>query len=1267
MRRWKRILVWSLAALALYTVLGFWALPMLARGQLEDLLAEALDRPARIERITFNPFTLKAAVEGLEIGARQPEAPALAAFRRLELDLAWRSLIEWAPVVQRLTLSGPQLHLVREAEGRYDIDDLIAKWSGQPAEPDAPPARFALANIVIEEGSLIFDDRVLPRTHRVTGLTLQLPFLSSLPVHQQIDVEPRLAAQIEGSALGIEGRSRPFAETHESALDLSIAPLDLAPYLGYLPAAVPVKPVSGVIEGALRVEFAQPPDGAPSVIVSGQASLTDLALQDPAGRPLVSVAEVRAEGLRLEPLAKGYALEQLRVEAPKLTVHRRGDEVRFFERVLAALPVASEARPGAAADAAGGTGAAAAAPAVQGLDAPTQAPVAAPQAPGAATQATAAGPSDTALRWSIAELQIAGGEIDFLDERFSPKPLAVQASGLEVRLQGLDSTPGAPVRYTLGTALASGERLDAEGTATLAPLSVEGTATLDAVNLKTWWWIAQPQLQAELLEGRLSLQTGYRFAADGPQAGVQLSALGAQLDGLRLAQRWNRKEVLRVDGLRLADTTVDLNARVLQLGRIEGQGGRVEIVRDRAGGINLQRLGQPEAQASAPSSAAPSSSGSSSAGSSSAGSSSAESHSGAGAAPSSDAPAWRVALGKLALQRWEAAWSDAAAGREGDVRLSQLSVSAEGFDTGSKAPGRLAIKTRVGRNGSLDVAGTLGLEPLAGRLRIDARRIGILPAQPWFTGAVAAIVSSGELGLLGDLDFAVPAAAPLRAHWRGDVRLGEFAAATKSAGEELLRWKLVQAKGLDVVLTPLKVDMTELALSGFYARLVISPEGRFNLQDLVGADAGAQDGEAAKGDAAKGDAAKGDAAKGDASRRPGAAAPLPVRIGKILLNDGSVYFTDNFVRPNYSASLTELSGSVGTITPEAPGDVELRGKVAGSGSLEIVGSVNPLAPSLFLDLKANARDIELPPTSPYTLKYLGHGIERGKLSAQLAYRLEDRRLEAQNKVVLDQLTFGERVDSPTATNLPVLFAVALLKDRNGVIDIDMPVGGSLDDPQFSIGGLVLRMIFNLITKVVTAPFSVLAGLGGGGGDASQVAFPAGSAVLAPEAVERLKRLAGALADRPALRLDLAGRADPQTDEPALLRQALERRVKAEKQRAQSRSGDDALALDQITLTPEEYPRLLKAAYRRAPFDKPRNAIGMVKDVPVEEMEQRLLAHLSLEQDALRTLADQRAQAVRDWLRANGVAAERLFVVAPKLDREGLGDKDSATGVDLSLK
>jgi hypothetical protein len=392
-----------------------------------------------------------------------------------------------------------------------------------------------------------------------------------------------------------------------------------------------------------------------------------------------------------------------------------------------------------------------------------------------------------------------------------------------------------------------------------------------------------------------------------------------------------------------------------------------------------------------------------------------------------------------------------------------------------------------------------------------------------------------------------------------------------------------------------------------------------------------------------------------------------VRLGKIALEDGSVYFSDNFIRPNYSASLTELAGSVSTITPDTAGDVQLRGKVENSGSLEIVGSLNPLAPTLFLDLKASARDIDLPPTTPYSVKYLGYGIEKGKLSATVHYKLEDRRLQAENNVVLDQLTFGEKVESPTATKLPVLFAVALLKDRNGVIDVDMPVRGSLDDPEFSIGGLVVRMIFNLIGKVITAPFSMLAKLGGGSADLSQIAFAPGSARLDPGTVERLQTLAKALADRPALRVDLAGRADPQGDREALMRQALQRLVKAEKAREIVRGGDPAPSLDEIQLSAEEYPRYLKQAYRRGDFEKPRNAIGLVRDQPVDEMERRLLEHVRLDEGALRALAGDRAQAARDWLVANGIGADRLFVVAPRLDRKGLDDKASATAVDLSLK
>ncbi len=148
--------------------------------------------------------------------------------------------------------------------------------------------------------------------------------------------------------------------------------------------------------------------------------------------------------------------------------------------------------------------------------------------------------------------------------------------------------------------------------------------------------------------------------------------------------------------------------------------------------------------------------------------------------------------------------------------------------------------------------------------------------------------------------------------------------------------------------------------------------------------------------------------------------------------------------------------------------------------LLIGGRINPLARDLTLDIKASVHDMELAPLSPYSGKYVGYRIERGKLSFDVAYQLQDRQLQAQNRLVLDQLTFGDKVDSPSATSLPVLLAVALLKDRHGVIDIDLPIGGSLDDPQFSVGGVIVKVLVNLITKAVTAPFALLGRLFGGG-------------------------------------------------------------------------------------------------------------------------------------------------------------------------------------------
>ena len=280
-----------------------------------------------------------------------------------------------------------------------------------------------------------------------------------------------------------------------------------------------------------------------------------------------------------------------------------------------------------------------------------------------------------------------------------------------------------------------------------------------------------------------------------------------------------------------------------------------------------------------------------------------------------------------------------------------------------------------------------------------------------------------------------------------------------------------------------------------------------------------------------------------------------VQFGPVSLVNGRVAFSDFFIKPNYAANLSELTGKLSAFSSQAPGgdpvlaDLELRGRAEGSASLEITGKLNPLAQPLALDITGKVRDLELPPLTPYAVKYAGHGIERGKLSVDVNYKvLPSGQLTASNRLVLHQLTFGEAVEG-APNSLPVKLAVALLADRQGVIDLDLPISGSLNDPQFRIGPVIFKIIVNLIGKALTSPFSLLASAFGGGDEMSHVPFAPGSATLTPEAQQNLDKVAKALADRPALKITVTGTASLQEEREGLQRESLQQRVLAEKRRA----------------------------------------------------------------------------------------------------------------------
>jgi hypothetical protein len=453
-----------------------------------------------------------------------------------------------------------------------------------------------------------------------------------------------------------------------------------------------------------------------------------------------------------------------------------------------------------------------------------------------------------------------------------------------------------------------------------------------------------------------------------------------------------------------------------------------------------------------------------------------------------------------------------------------------------------------------------------------------------------------------------------------------------------------------------------VAIDGVDARVVRARDGGFNFSHFVGgpSDTPRQEGAVPL---------QHGAAPPAPINKP-AAEPLPaITIHAVTLAHSRVSVTDYSVKPAMNVTVKNITGRVSDLTPDSAGPVALTAVIGGMGGgtalLDIAGRVNPVGKELFLDLRLSLRNLDLPIFSSYAGAYGGYGIDKGELSLKIKYLIDRRKLAAENNVHIDQLTFGGKVESPTATTLPVRLAAALLKDRHGVIDINFPVSGSLDDPEFRVVGVIIRVFVNLITKAATSPFSLLGAAFGGGEELAFVDFAPGLAAITPEAETRLAALAKALNDHPAVRMDIAGRVDPDADREGLKRLWLERKIKTQKRNA---GGVPAASLDEIVIKPEEYERYLTAAYKAETFPKPRNFLGIAKALPVPEMERLMLENAPATDDDLTLLANERAQVVKEWLAQKGdVAPERLFLTPPRIGKKGLKEHEHAARAEFTLK
>ena len=1232
---WLKRLAWALGGFVALLAVAWVAVPPLVKSQAEKYASEQLGRKLTLGAVDFKPWTLELEIKDLALAQASGQGDQLK-IGRAYVNAELQSLLRLAPVIDALEMEGVRGSLVHLGDGKYDIDDILAKLAALPkkeASSDQETPKFAIYNIALKDWALQFDDRPVGKQHTLSEFQLSLPFLSSLPAQREVKTEPHLAFSLNGSRFDSKGQTTPFLATHKTDAALSIKALDVAPYLPYLKPllkGLPIQPVSAVLGADLKIGFEQNPK--PVVRITGQISGQGIGLNDASGQGMFSVQNIVINAKDVQPLAGSVALDSIEITAPALRIHRSASG-QLDLLASSSGPEIAIKKEAARADS---------------------------MPPGGIKDPKNPGSGASAWSISLERLSVQGGSVTWSDEGTQPRAqLAATALSFEAKQIAwpFAATDPQPIAFTGSTLLDQGS-LTFAGTATDAKASL--SAQLSAFPLAALSAYLQPVL-IPALSGNAEAQVNLLWQAprDNQKEALQLTLPKAQLASLLLTR--DKAKLAQIKLLSAQNAQIDLLAQTVKVQKIAASGVQTRVERSAEGRWMVQDWLR---AAPASAKAAP-------------------------AAPSSD---WKISLAEVDLEAPQLALIDRqpTPGSKKTVALdiAQLKARASGIELLGSELGKKPIPLSLSLNlaqGQADAAGLtkvasdaaqinlrgqLALAPLALQLEGQLQRLPIHAVEPYFGEALNIDLLKLDASYSGKFQLAQTPAG-LQVKLAGDAVLEELQTTLRGAalaassggvaGDELLNWRALNVKALAVDMTPgapLKVDVGEAALTDFFARILISEQGRINLADIVKSDPSATTTtpSATNSVAPRADPMPPGGIKSTQNPPPGNAPEPIINIGQISLINGKVFFADRFIKPNYAANLSELTGRLGAFSSQ-PKDgtvqmapLELRGKAEGTAQLEILGQLNPLAKPLALDITGKVRDLELAPLSPYSVKYAGHGIERGKLSVDVKYLIKpDGQLTASNNIVLNQIRFGDKVEG-APNSLPVKLAVALLADGNGVIDINLPIQGSLNDPQFSIGPIVFKLIINLVVKAITSPFSLLASAVGGGGDElSQVTFAAGSAQIPEAAKAGLDKVVKALQDRPALKMTVIGQASAEVEREGFKKERLKSLVAAEKRRSlvSSGSGANATQTAAITVSDAEYPALLKEVYKRSDVTKPRNAIGLVKDIPVADMEALLLASLPVTEQAMQDLATARGVAVRDHLASKGLPSDRLFLGAAK--------------------
>lgn len=812
----------------------------------------------------------------------------------------------------------------------------------------------------------------------------------------------------------------------------------------------------------------------------------------------------------------------------------------------------------------------------------------------------------------IGSIKLNAGYLHFEDVRPS-EPIEFLYDSMDLELKNLSTLPDDSTDMTLVAAGPKGGRIDWRGTFSLVPLASEGTLKFTDGKMKLIWPYVHDVVPLVLEDGRVNFETHYKLnlaketelLLDNTTLQVAPFAVNAP-DG---------RPLVRLASMDVSETSIDLAKQLITVGKIRSEKLETWAALEADGQLDWQKLfaSQPAkakpAEKAEPATAAPAAKET--------------------AAASTPSKPWQVLLRDVQLRNYQVHLADRTHKEPVALEVGPLNLDLQNFDSLNQSPFTLKLDTGVGKQGKLQAAGEVNLAPVSSKLKVVTRDIDLRIAQTYLSPFIRLELRSGMLD--SDLAVDLKSTAPLAFSLVGKAQVNQLHTLDTIKSRDFVKWQQLNLDGLEYrhgdALSIAKVNLQQP-----YARFMINEDRTTSVDDLlIPQPAGSP--------------------QTSAKTSSSSAKPLGIHIGEIAINDGSANFADFSLTPNFATAIQQLNGRIGTIDNRQPkpANVDIKGKVDRYAPVTIKGALNPFDPMASLDIATSFKRVELTTLTPYSGKFAGYRIRKGRLNLDLHYLITKGQLKAENKLVLEQLQLGEKVDSPDAVDLPIRLAVALLKDTEGKISIELPISGDLNNPQFSVMPIVWQTLRNLVMRAAQAPFKFIGGLvsGGDSQDLGSVAFAPGSSDLSSDAKGALDKLVSALKARPELRLEIEGTSAQSSDGPLIAEQRLEREYQATYYKMLQRRGEKVPAqATQLQVPDDEKPAMLEAIYRsRLKQQPPAQWEQLDRKERTDNLRDAVIKSWAESALLLRQLGQARASSIKDYLVDQGkLEDQRVYFV-----------------------